>query len=263
MSRQTTQIIVGAVILIGAFCFGSVAQRRHGDLTSPNLPPTSLEKEDLVWHTPENKNVEQSTDNSSADLANQSEQAGGLIPPNSKNESDGVKRSGAEPTIPQLLTTERPKLKPIVQPDFSSLASSLIAADSKRMRPLGSDDRAKPILAPSTNDRDSRELPSVVTVLKSSSPAIGHEPNSTGESKLVPIPNDVDRSLENTTETFRVHVTRYGDSLQGLARQYYGTPNYYLDIYLANQDSLTSPSVVPTGVTLKIPMLSESKSSDH
>ena len=263
MSRQKTQIIVGAVILIGAFYFGSVAQRSHGDLTSPNLPPASLEKEDLVWHTPANKSVEQSTNNSSSELMAQSDRAGGLMPPNSKNESEGVKRLDSESTIPQLLTTERPKLKPIVQPDFSSLASSLVGADSERMQPVGSGSRAQPMLAPPANERDSRELPSVVTVMKSSSPANGPEPNSSIESKLVPISNDVDRSLEITTESFRVHVTRYGDSLQSLARQYYGTPNYYLDIYLANQDSLTSPSVVPTGVTLKIPIFSESKSADR
>ena len=51
MNRQVAQILIGATALTGAFFFGSVMQRRHGDLekTSSNQP--MLEHEDLVWHS--------------------------------------------------------------------------------------------------------------------------------------------------------------------------------------------------------------------
>jgi nucleoid-associated protein YgaU len=269
MNRQKTQIIVGAMILIGAFYFGAVAQRRHGDLVSPNTPPASLEKEDLVWHIPEDKDANQSHGNSSTDLIAQSNVTPSELTPSdqpsrpvgteSSYDTDRAARPDSESEIPQLLTSESPKPKPIVQPDFSSLASSLIAADSERMRPVDQVMRTQPMLAPPSINRDSSEPPATVIVRKSISPTGATKPDPSIESNLVPISNGVDHSLEIYTDSFRVHVTRYGDSLQSLARQYFGSPNFYLDIYLANQDTLTSPASVPIGVTLKIPIYADSK----
>ncbi len=56
------------------------------------------------------------------------------------------------------------------------------------------------------------------------------------------------------TNQFVRHVTESGETLQRLSEKYYGKPDYYLDIYLANQDVLPNPATVPVGKTLRIPL---------
>ncbi|MEZ6093191.1 MAG: LysM peptidoglycan-binding domain-containing protein [Pirellulaceae bacterium] len=53
--------------------------------------------------------------------------------------------------------------------------------------------------------------------------------------------------------SFRVHVVRTGESLQTISERYYHTPDYYLEIYLANQNDLDSPLNLPAGTSIKIP----------
>ena len=54
-------------------------------------------------------------------------------------------------------------------------------------------------------------------------------------------------------ERFEEYVTRANDTLQLISQDFYGTPDYYFDLYLANRPMLTNPATVPVGVTLKIP----------
>lgn len=53
---------------------------------------------------------------------------------------------------------------------------------------------------------------------------------------------------------FEVYQTRQGDSLQAISSRFYGTPDFYLDIYLTNRKQLRNPSDVPAGITLRIPI---------
>lgn len=53
---------------------------------------------------------------------------------------------------------------------------------------------------------------------------------------------------------FTEYVTRFGDTLPAISKHFYGTPDYYLDIYLANRDKLRNPAQVPAGIALKIPV---------
>jgi LysM repeat protein len=50
------------------------------------------------------------------------------------------------------------------------------------------------------------------------------------------------------------HVTRMGDTLHSISTRYYGTSEYYLDIYLANRHQLRNPAEIPNGITLRIPI---------
>lgn len=59
--------------------------------------------------------------------------------------------------------------------------------------------------------------------------------------------------MKNTQE-YRDHETVAGETLQNLAVKYFGDPAYYLDIYVANKDVLRSPSELPSGITLRIPV---------
>ena len=54
-------------------------------------------------------------------------------------------------------------------------------------------------------------------------------------------------------EQFEEYRTRDNDTLQMISQNFYGTPDYYFDLYLANRPMLANPATVPAGVTLKIP----------
>jgi nucleoid-associated protein YgaU len=56
------------------------------------------------------------------------------------------------------------------------------------------------------------------------------------------------------TNRFVRHRSKPGETLQQVSRQYYGKPDFYLDIYLANQDVLRNPGRIPDGTSLRIPV---------
>ena len=62
------------------------------------------------------------------------------------------------------------------------------------------------------------------------------------------------RRVTLDTNQFVNHTVELGETLQSISEKYFGRPDYYLDIYLANQDILINPSDVPAGRTLKIPV---------
>lgn len=51
----------------------------------------------------------------------------------------------------------------------------------------------------------------------------------------------------------RTHTVRSGDTLRGLAMQYYGDAGAYRRIYDANRAVLSDPNNLPTGTLLTIP----------
>jgi nucleoid-associated protein YgaU len=55
------------------------------------------------------------------------------------------------------------------------------------------------------------------------------------------------------TNAARKHVVRDGDTLGGLAEQYYGDARRYKELFAANRDVLSNPELLPIGVTLQIP----------
>lgn len=51
----------------------------------------------------------------------------------------------------------------------------------------------------------------------------------------------------------RTYVVRPGDTLSGIAVQFYGSSRRYLELFDANRDVLASPNDLPLGTTLHIP----------
>ena len=56
---------------------------------------------------------------------------------------------------------------------------------------------------------------------------------------------------------FETYVTESGDTLQTISKSFFGTPEYYFDLYLANRNLLANPATVPVGVELRIPRMGE------
>lgn len=77
--------------------------------------------------------------------------------------------------------------------------------------------------------------------------------NDQGRRELTRIRNRQQTNIPLQTDQFSLHTTQASDTLQSLSTKYYGKPDYYLDIYLANQQTLRNPAVIPAGIQLRIP----------
>jgi nucleoid-associated protein YgaU len=51
------------------------------------------------------------------------------------------------------------------------------------------------------------------------------------------------------------YTTVFGDTLHSLSTKFFGTPDRYLDIYLANRQLIESPSEVPVNTEIRIPVM--------
>ena len=74
------------------------------------------------------------------------------------------------------------------------------------------------------------------------------------ENRMIEIRSRQTNGLRLETNRFVRHRSKPGETLQRVSRQYYGKPDFYLDIYLANQDVLRNPGRIPTGTSLRIPV---------
>ena len=78
--------------------------------------------------------------------------------------------------------------------------------------------------------------------------------NSNAKSKLTRLRDNTIQKISLSTTQFSEHVVERGDSLQSIASKYFGKPDFYLDIYLANRDRLRYPGDIREGMTIKIPV---------
>ncbi|MFK7769318.1 MAG: LysM peptidoglycan-binding domain-containing protein [Mariniblastus sp.] len=56
------------------------------------------------------------------------------------------------------------------------------------------------------------------------------------------------------TTRFVDHTVQRGETLQSISTRYFGKPDFYLDVYLANRNQLRNPAIVPAGMVLKVPV---------
>jgi nucleoid-associated protein YgaU len=316
MNRQLAQILIGATALTGAFFFGSVMQRRHGDLEKTTNAQPMLENEDLVWHSaPEAKSQEATSIAASPPLSVAESTAGQPAASELNSERQPPRPAASEPLGQGPSVSDAKSIPPlerkVVQPDFSRWAESAPVANGAAERPspmlplasppqlLGGPTRPEGELTPQPSalvdpldsfgagkglpETDPWTAPLSSVLLKP--PAVS-SPQPQPQLQSPPLPADSDvtlntakqfaptdlnsstrlaatelvpvnqanlRRAEVDTDSFRVHVTRPGDTLQSLSLKYYGKADFYLDIYLANQDQLESPIHLPAGKTLKIP----------
>jgi phage tail protein X len=331
MNRQFAQILIGATALTGAFFFGSVMQRRHGDLETKAVPQPMLENEDLVWSTDPARSTT-TTDPAAGPAGGPSSGSGEMHPyaasPNGLTTEHGgrgeVDSRGQDAAL--SAATGEAGSRMVVQPDFSrwTVPADSETAHSGRPSPLlplqsppqllaepnqpagelvpqttgplpdsfesaftpGTPATAeppqidpwtaplssvllKPLAAPSPSDSaavsgtSSGTSPQTLATETSAAersaaqPMLSNPPekrsSQSDEGVLVPVNHPFSPRIELDTDSFRVHVIRAGDTLQSLATKYYGSADFYLDIYLANQDLLDSPINLPSGKALKIP----------
>jgi hypothetical protein len=160
---------------------------------------------------------------------------------------------------------ETDALSPIEQPPpllTASSDSSVLGASTVSVSPR------KPLLLTGDHILGGQEEPSAPSERGENSgvrerDASGTLGNQGQTTKMIPLNREDETSLDIETDQFRIHVTRYGDTLQSLAQTYFGTTSFYLDIYLANQDVLSSPINLPVGVALKIPEYTTSIKRDR
>ncbi|MEQ8755213.1 MAG: DUF4157 domain-containing protein [Coleofasciculus sp. G1-WW12-02] len=72
------------------------------------------------------------------------------------------------------------------------------------------------------------------------------------------VPGEENRNKMMTKDSGKVHVTKFGDTLKSLARNYYGDPNRHAEIYNDPENKkvlkLADPDAnIPKGTTIKIP----------
>ena len=323
MNRNWVQIFVGATALTGAFFFGSVMQRRHGDLDKKTAPQPMLENEDLVWQKTPSLTAEEPNTRPQPMFSGQDTPAkrdSGAERDNAAAEklNSDPSRSSVLDSNPSKLESEEQITRKVVQPDFSRWANSspptgsgTSVIEAAPMLPLGKtppllDEPAQPagpwspapsrsldqpialspeptpehdpwtaplssvlLKPPVTKSEENRLPPNSAAAITDSKTAATPAPmlpanpapaSSAGgpstqatANSLVPVSQPGTKKLEIDTDSFRIHVVRAGDTLQSLAQKYYGKTDFYLDIYLANQDQLTSPINLPAGKALKIP----------
>ncbi|MCP4481097.1 MAG: LysM peptidoglycan-binding domain-containing protein [Planctomycetaceae bacterium] len=63
------------------------------------------------------------------------------------------------------------------------------------------------------------------------------------------------RARSKSYDNFQEHIVRENESLQSISTNYFGKPDFYLDIYLANRENLLSPVGIKPGTKLKIPKI--------
>ncbi|MBI4782436.1 MAG: LysM peptidoglycan-binding domain-containing protein [Oscillatoriophycideae cyanobacterium NC_groundwater_1537_Pr4_S-0.65um_50_18] len=74
------------------------------------------------------------------------------------------------------------------------------------------------------------------------------------EINKVVIPIIFGRALIDPYHGFSQYQVKQGDTLSGIAKQFYGNSSFYPRIFEANRDLLTRPELISPGQTLRIPM---------
>ncbi len=216
-NRGIAQIAIGAACLASAWYLGQRTSANSNGVLSP--PTADLKAEDLVWN------------------------AG----PESPAPTDGTRPpSSVTAGLPATGEAEHVRTGPmIVEPDFSSVpvAPALQAVS----RPAHNGETFLSSLGEPDRDAFTSGPPAEADV----------GPLTTAESLpgLTPVAaRDFGPARGVDENGFRIHVARAGETLQSISGQYFGTADYYLDIYAANQDQLAGPSAGLSGLNLKIPV---------
>jgi nucleoid-associated protein YgaU len=149
---------------------------------------------------------------------------------------------------PQLLgdNGESTRIRSLTQPPNTLLESTL---------------RRKEELANTVSNRGSLNSNSLSTNLTFSI----EEPSAVDTRRRIPFKLNPARTEElkdirarsKSYENFREHIVREAESLQSISTDYFGKPDFYLDIYLANRENLISPVSIKPGTKLKIPQFKQ------
>lgn len=244
--RNIKQVLLGASLLTAAFFVGTYysgeALKQGSTFSAETLP-----HDDLVWNS-----APLETPSSGSDLPNLNRDAEswGVPPPRrqSLGETNRLPHSQDE-VLPSFLRA--PGLAPLA--DSRSEENSLrTGLEDARFGPAF-DSATSPNFYPPQGMAQRHDFGS-----RDDHPAVPALPGSFGvhrpSADLSPLASRSRQQVQWVVDSFQIHVVRPGESLPTIAQQYFGSPDYYLDIYLANQEVLASPAELTVGVSLKIPV---------
>ena len=137
---------------------------------------------------------------------------------------------------------------------------------SARVRSLNDDRIDSPYVEPANervayNTHQSPQATEVQNQLRPRyNPTAGSKPEFVSPpdyGQFSPQPNsstsEIVKAAKVTYGSFREYQTQPQDTLQTISEKFYGSADYYFDLYLANRDQLSNPATVPVGMTIKIP----------
>lgn len=277
-----TQLLVAAIALTVVFYL--VINYQGGDLRGTNMTMTAdLADDDLTLRQPllpgrepppREGQSEFSTDQNSARLPVRTP---ALQLPEVQIPSVGLNgEQGANRVQPQIVEPDFSRFK-VEQSNESRLApinsAAPITGESEQAppspwgKPIQPDNLQayRPMLPPESAQGGNSWLTPEITQLNlrvresQSEPPLGqieqHQQQLRNLASLTSIAGSPSSGEPSRHHSFRVHVVRSGETLQGIAKRYYHREDPYLEIYVANQDVLSSPINLPVGTTIKIPDL--------
>ncbi len=178
----------------------------------------------------------------------------------------GLRELAPPSQAPEIKATNPPALA-ADQPESKQMAPVFNAVRSYQEQPptkpafIANDvstgtDSASPVVRQEADESNSKSS----SMVKSQPPYISAKPKipfgltEQAKTEFVKLRRRPNSQITLGTSKFKTHKTLRGDTLQRISTRYYGKPDFYLDIYLANQDSLRNPVDVPAGILLKIPV---------
>lgn len=284
-----TQVIVGGMLLVVAYFFGRYINNQ--EFWSKGLAAgTSLQQ--TVKLQSESAPVEAEVHAAAVHDPNSLQRSlrERILGERARRESGvGVDEPDPRQTVESAIQARTPDVasssEEIVEPDFSMLETQLAQPEETRLpKPDIQLPPAKPLIAKHRPAPDVRNtvrgtvdrLPPRKAKFsieyrqkpKLASPATPPEqkmatrrgviefPKVSG--RLVPVSRARDREMQPLQPVNYVsYTTVFGDTLHGLSSRFFGTPEYYLEIYLANRQILENPSQVPVNTTIRIPVVAE------
>lgn len=170
------------------------------------------------------------------------------VDPANQNESQKFANDMAinKPLPPKSGSTHQERMSRLTFPKESSSVSPNIPPQEIARRPKEIPDPTKklPLKTNSEPRTNSKEMSIRRGKFKSERPKNSMVPVRHRESKLT-----------TESEKFLSYKTVFGDTLHSISSHFFGKPDYYLDIYLANKDQLVNPATVPVNRTLRIPVM--------
>lgn len=168
-----------------------------------------------------------------------------------------------------------PPMEPSTEPFLQSLEAEFTASDFEPQL-LGADRKSTKIKSltqpPSALvETSSQKRPDSVTSVSGNDPistdltySIGESP-ATDTRRRIPFKLNTARTQQlkdvktrsESYDNFKEHIVQENESLQSISSDYFGKPDFYLDIYLANRGNLRSPVGIKPGTKLKIPTIDQ------
>ena len=89
---------------------------------------------------------------------------------------------------------------------------------------------------------------------QSNPPGLPFRLTDQAKTELVQLRDRADSMIGLESTNFVDHTIKDGETLQTISARYFGSPNHYLDIYLANRNKLRNPADTRAGISIRVPV---------